>query len=144
VTDRNRLGSLLARERAAFAAGHPRSAQAFAAAQHLFGGVPMTCLATRYAGGVRDIFAARAAPWSVSQLGARAEYRFAARPPRTGTESHLAGDPELDDYFHLYLVNRGVLLTPFHNMALMCPDTTAAQVDLHLALLRDAVAELLA
>jgi glutamate-1-semialdehyde 2,1-aminomutase len=104
----------------------------------------MTALATRYADGVRDIFAAHAAPWSVSQLGARAEYRFAARPPRTGTESHLAGDPELDDYFHLYLANRGVLLTPFHNMALMCPDTTTGQVDLHLALLRDAVAGLLA
>jgi glutamate-1-semialdehyde 2,1-aminomutase len=103
----------------------------------------MTALATRYAAGVTDIFATHGAPWSVSQLGARAEYRFAAQPPRSGTESHQAGDPELDDYFHLYLVNRGVLLTPFHNMALMCPQTTTGQVDMHLAVLRDAVAELL-
>jgi glutamate-1-semialdehyde 2,1-aminomutase len=103
----------------------------------------MTALATRYAVGVRDTFATRGAPWSVSQLGARAEYRFAAQPPRSGTESHRAGDPELDDYFHLYLVNRGVLLTPFHNMALMCPQTTTGQVDMHLAVMRDAVAELL-
>jgi glutamate-1-semialdehyde 2,1-aminomutase len=103
----------------------------------------MTTLATRYAAGVADIFAAHGAPWSVSQLGARAEYRFIASPPRTGTESNRAGDPELDDYFHLYLANRGVLLTPFHNMALMCPQTTAGQVDTHLAVLGDAVAELL-
>jgi glutamate-1-semialdehyde 2,1-aminomutase len=103
----------------------------------------MITLATRYADGARDAFAARGAPWSVSQLGARAEYRFAAPPPRTGTEANQAGDPELDDYFHLYLANRGVLLTPFHNMALMCPQTTAGQVDRHLAVLRDAVADLL-
>ncbi|MDQ2874227.1 MAG: transaminase [Actinomycetota bacterium] len=103
----------------------------------------MTALATRYAHGITGIFATYGAPWSVSQLGARAEYRFAVPPPRSGTESHRAGDPDLDDYFHLYLANRGVLLTPFHNMALMCPQTTTGQVDMHLAVMRDAVAELL-
>ncbi len=60
-----------------------------------------------------------------------------------GTESFEGTDEELDDYFHLYLANRGVLLTPFHNMALMSPATTEAQVDQHIALLNDAVAELL-
>lgn len=104
----------------------------------------MTALATRYAEGVREIFATYSAPWSISQLGARAEYRFTAPPPRNGTESRQALDPDLDDYFHLYLANRGVLLTPFHNMALMCPATTTAQVDLHLAVMRGATAELLA
>jgi glutamate-1-semialdehyde 2,1-aminomutase len=104
----------------------------------------MISLATRYADGIRDTFAAHGAPWSVSQLGARAEYRFTAQPPRSGIESHQATDLELDDYFHLYLANRGVILTPFHNMALMCPATTSEQVDTHLAVMRDAVAELLA
>ena len=104
----------------------------------------MISLATRYADGIRDIFAAHGAPWSISRLGARAEYRFTAQPPRSGTESHQATDLELDDYFHLYLANRGVILTPFHNMALMCPATTSGQVDTHLAVMRDAVAELLA
>jgi glutamate-1-semialdehyde 2,1-aminomutase len=79
----------------------------------------------------------------VSRLGARAEYRFASPAPRTGTESAAAADEELDEYLHLYLANRGVLITPFHNMALMCPATTDADVDLHTRLFADAVAELL-
>jgi glutamate-1-semialdehyde 2,1-aminomutase len=59
--------------------------------------------------------------------------------PRNGTDSHRATDVELEDYLHLFLVNRGVLLTPFHNMALMSPVTTAADVDTHLELLGAAV-----
>jgi glutamate-1-semialdehyde 2,1-aminomutase len=70
-------------------------------------------------------------PWSVISLGARAEYRFCAEPPRTGAESAAAGERNVEEYLHLYLLNRGVLITPFHNMALMCPATTLAQVDLH-------------
>ena len=69
--------------------------------------------------------------WTVSQLGARAEYRYADPPPRTGSESAAAADTELDDYLHAYLANRGVLITPFHNMALMSPETTDADVDRH-------------
>ena len=70
-------------------------------------------------------------PWSVSRLGARVEYRFCRPAPRTGGESAAANDAELEDYLHTYLANRGVLLTPFHNMALMSPATTAADVDRH-------------
>ena len=73
---------------------------------------------------MQEAIDAHGLPWSVVQLGARAEYRFASPPPRTGSESAAAGDPELDDYLHVYLANRGVLITPFHNMALMCPATT--------------------
>lgn len=103
----------------------------------------MIALATRYTDAVRDVFAAHEAPWTITQLGARAEYRFMPAAPLTGTESFAGTDEELDDYFHVYLANRGVLLTPFHNMALMSPATTEAQVDNHVALLNDAVAELL-
>jgi glutamate-1-semialdehyde 2,1-aminomutase len=81
-------------------------------------------------------------PGSVSRLGARAEYRFASPAPRTGSASAAAADEELDEYLHLYLANRGVLITPFHNMALMCPTTTEADVDLHTRHFGDAVAEL--
>jgi glutamate-1-semialdehyde 2,1-aminomutase len=101
----------------------------------------MTDRATRFTEGVREVIADL--PWSVAQLGARSEYRFASPPPRTGTESAAAADSELDDYLHTYLANRGVLITPFHNMALMCPDTTDADVDRHTEAFRAAVDELL-
>jgi glutamate-1-semialdehyde 2,1-aminomutase len=99
-------------------------------------------LGSRYAAGVRALFAECELPWTVTQLGARAEYRFMPRPARTGTEAAQAEDADLDDYVHIYLANRGVLLTPFHNMALMSPATTAAHVDQHLAVLREAVTDL--
>jgi len=101
----------------------------------------MTDRATRFTEGVREVIADL--PWSVAQLGARSEYRFVSPPPRTGTESAAAADSELDDYLHTYLANRGVLITPFHNMALMCPDTTDADVDRHTEAFRAAVDELL-
>ena len=103
----------------------------------------MIALATGYTDGVRALFTEFDLPWTITQLGARAEYRFSPTPPVNGAESDAAGDPELDDYLHAYLVNRGVLLTPFHNMALMSPQTTREQVDLHLEVLRAAVVELL-
>jgi glutamate-1-semialdehyde 2,1-aminomutase len=97
--------------------------------------------ATRFTEGVREVIGDL--PWTVNQIGARAEYRFASPPPRTGSESAAAGDPELDDYFHAYLANRGVLITPFHNMALMSPATTDDDVDRHTEAFRAAVHELL-
>jgi glutamate-1-semialdehyde 2,1-aminomutase len=78
----------------------------------------------------------------VSQLGARAEYRFTSPPPRNGSESHAAGDSELEDYLHVYLANRDILMTPFHNMALMCPATSEADVDRHHEIFSQAVEEL--
>jgi len=91
----------------------------------------MIALATRFTAGVQDTLDRHDLPWSVVQLGARAEYRFARPAPRTGTESAAAGDDEVEEYLHLALANRGILLTPFHNMALMCPETSVADVDLH-------------
>ncbi|MFE2538370.1 transaminase, partial [Streptomyces sp. NPDC059371] len=84
----------------------------------------MAKLSERFEAGVRAGIDAWGLPWSVSRLGARTEYRFADPAPRTGTESAAAADTELEDFLHLYLANRGILLTPFHNMALMCPATT--------------------
>jgi len=99
----------------------------------------MIGLSTRYTAGVDMMIARYGLPWSISQLGARAEYRFTKPAPRNGTESHRATDVELENFLHVFLVNRGVLLTPFHNMALMCPDTTSADVDEHLEVLNAAV-----
>ena len=104
--------------------------------------VHMIELATLYAHGVEGIISAHELPWSISQLGARAEYRFAAPAPRNGGESAAAHDPALEAYLHLFLSNRGVLITPFHNMALMCPETSRDDVDAHTALFAEAVADL--
>ena len=104
----------------------------------------MIALSTRFTEGVVATLEEYDVPWSISQLGARAEYRFARPAPRTGTESAHAEDDHLDEYLHLFMANRGVLMTPFHNMALMCPTTTAADVDLHTALFAEAVRRLVA
>jgi glutamate-1-semialdehyde 2,1-aminomutase len=104
----------------------------------------MIALADRYTDGVRGVIETRNLPWNIVQLGARAEYRFCQQPPRTGGESEAAADPLLDEYLHLYAVNRGVLLTPFHNMALMCPATTEADVDAHTRVFAAAADDLLA
>ena len=102
----------------------------------------MVELATAFTAGVQATFDELDVPWSVSQLGARAEYRFARPAPRTGEESAAAADDELDAYLHLALCNRGVLMTPFHNMALMCPQTSRADVDRHTEVFREVVGAL--
>jgi glutamate-1-semialdehyde 2,1-aminomutase len=89
-----------------------------------------------------DTIARHGMPWTVTRLGARAEYRFCSPAPANGTQSHQAEDHALDEYLHLAMSNRGVLVTPFHNMVLMCPETTAADVDLHGELFDEAVARL--
>jgi glutamate-1-semialdehyde 2,1-aminomutase len=100
-------------------------------------------VATTFAAGVRKIIDGYALAWSVAQLGARVEYRFATPAPRTGTASAACADPELEDFLHVYLINRGILLTPFHNMALMSPDTTVDDVARHHQVFDAALGELL-
>ncbi len=100
-------------------------------------------LATRFAAGVRDALARHGAPWHVTQLGCRAEYAFLPEPPRNGTQAHAAADHGLERFLHLHALNRGVLLTPFHNMALMSPATTQADVDRHTEVFDAALGELL-
>lgn len=102
----------------------------------------MTALADRFADGVQAVIDEQDLPWSVSRLGARAEYRFCKPAPRTGGESAAAQDDDLEDYLHVYLANRGVLMTPFHNMALMSPVTTEADVDKHTEVFTAALKEL--
>ena len=103
----------------------------------------MTALAERFEDGVHEVIQSRRLPWCLARLGARVEYRFCAEVPRTGSESFAAQDTDLNEYFHLSALNRGILITPFHNMALMCPETTTADVDLHSAVFAQAVDELI-
>jgi glutamate-1-semialdehyde 2,1-aminomutase len=100
-------------------------------------------LAKRFASSIRQVIASRQLPWHIVQLGARSEYRFSPLPPRNGGESARIADPDLDAYLHCYLLNRGILITPFHNMALMAPTTTAEDVDRHVEVFADAADELL-
>ncbi len=102
----------------------------------------MIANAERFEAGVAAAIAARELPWSITRLGCRAEYMFAAEPPHNGAEAAAAMDEELDSLLHLYMLNRGILLTPFHMMALMSPATTAEQVDLHTEAFAEATAEL--
>jgi glutamate-1-semialdehyde 2,1-aminomutase len=104
----------------------------------------MIPLARRFTDGASGEIKKHGLPWNVQQLGARAEYTFREKPPRNGGESVAAADFELERFLHLYALNRGVLLTPFHNMALMCPATTPDDVDLHTQTFAVAAAELTA
>ena len=91
----------------------------------------MIPLAERFTSGVERIIRARALPWHVTRLGCRAEYWFIEEPPKNGGQAASAVDRQLDHFMHLATLNRGILLTPFHNMALICPATTEADVDRH-------------
>jgi glutamate-1-semialdehyde 2,1-aminomutase len=81
-------------------------------------------------------------PWIVKRLGNRSEYWFRPTPPRNGGEAFAAIDHELDRYMHLFALNRGILMTPFHNMALISPEITEADVDYHAKVFREAVSSL--
>ena len=102
----------------------------------------MIALCERFVAGVRDTLSEHDVPWSIVPLGARAELSFAAQPPRTGGESAARHDGPLEDFLHLFMLNRGVLITPFHNMALMSPATTEADVDRHTEVFAEALAAL--
>jgi glutamate-1-semialdehyde 2,1-aminomutase len=102
----------------------------------------MIPLANRFADAVANQIRAADLPWNVTRLGARAEYTFSPHAPRNGGQSAAAADFDLERFLHLYTLNRGVLLTPFHNMALMCPATTESDIDLHTKIFAEATREL--
>jgi glutamate-1-semialdehyde 2,1-aminomutase len=102
----------------------------------------MIPMAERWTEGVAKAIAEFDLPWTVTRLGCRAEYLFAPQTPRNGTEAHDAMDFELERFMHLYAMNRGILLTPFHNMALMSPVTSKEDIDQHTKAFRDAAKEL--
>jgi glutamate-1-semialdehyde 2,1-aminomutase len=102
-----------------------------------------TRLAARWAEGVESAIRERRLPWHVVTLGCRAEYWFRPTPPRNGGEAAASVDPDLDRYMHLAALNRGFLITPFHNMALVAPGTSVADIDRHTEAFRDSVEALL-
>ena len=99
-------------------------------------------LARRWAEGVQHVITHFGVPWHVVQMGTRAEYRFRTTAPTNGTEGARVINAELDRYLHLGALNRGVLMTPFHSMALLSPAHTTADVDLHTAVFGELVGRL--
>jgi glutamate-1-semialdehyde 2,1-aminomutase len=91
----------------------------------------MIALAGRLRESIEHLIRAEQLPWNVTQLGCRVEYSFLPRAARDGSSAHAGADRELESYLHLYLLNRGVLITPFHNMVLISPATTAADMEQH-------------
>lgn len=91
----------------------------------------MLPLAKRFEKGVKDVIEEYEVPWHVTRLGVRIEYHNSPTPPRNGSEYEKTKDPELEKLLHLMALNRGILMTPFHNMALISPYTTAKDVDHH-------------
>ena len=99
--------------------------------------------ANRWADGVEEVFARRGVGWSVTRLGARAEYHFTPEAPRSGGEAAAAVHHEMERYLHLHALNRGIILTPFHNMALFSPATPHSAADQHSEALDAAIAALI-
>ncbi len=104
--------------------------------------VGMEQLAVAWTDGVQGVLDATGLPWHVTRLGSRAEYAFSRHAPHDGAEAAAADDFPLQQYLHLQALNRRVLLTPFHNMALMSPATIRADVDAHTAAFAEAAAAL--
>lgn len=89
----------------------------------------MIAMAERLEDGLEQLIAAEELPWHVQRVGARLEVGFTREPPRTGRQSLAGLPPLLPEAIRLYLLNRGIVITPFHNMMLMSPVTPAAGVD---------------
>jgi len=102
----------------------------------------MIAMAERLVDGVQQTIDDRGLPWHVTRLGCRAEYLFQSNRPRNGAEALISEDQDLDAFIHLYMMNRGILMTPFHNMVLMCPDTSEQDVDRHNEVFENATREL--
>jgi glutamate-1-semialdehyde 2,1-aminomutase len=103
----------------------------------------MIALGERFEQGVQGVIDTRGLPFHVTRLGCRVEYLFRQDRARNGSEAAAAQDDELDPFIHLYLLNRGILMTPFHNMALMSPATSAEDVDRHTEVFAQAADELI-
>lgn len=96
----------------------------------------------RFEEGVNQVISERDLGWHAVRIGCRIEYKFRPDQPRNGSEAVAAEDPELDRFMHLHALNRGILMTPFHSMALMSPATTDADVDRHTEAFAEAVEDL--
>lgn len=134
------IGTTLTANALAFAAMRANLEQVMTAAAYAH----MLPLATQLADGLRELIAAKDLPWCVTQVGARVEFQFAKNAPKNGSEARAIMDHELEQTLHLYCLNRGVLVTPFHNMLLLSPQTKSEHIERLLNTLGDCLDELTA
>jgi glutamate-1-semialdehyde 2,1-aminomutase len=99
-------------------------------------------LAAKWVKNVQSVIDEFSLPWQVSRIGCRGEYSFRPTAPKNGREAADADDFELQQYLQLHAINRGVLMTPFHNMALMSPETSERDLKRHSKHFREAVTAL--
>ncbi len=100
-------------------------------------------LASRFNEGVQNVIKEFDLPWNSTQLGCRTEYWFRKKPAENGAQAAAACDFELEQYMHLATLNRGILMTPFHNMALIAAQTTVEDIDKHTEAFREMVQNIL-
>ncbi len=103
---------------------------------------PLHKLARWLEKGIADVIIKYKAPWHVVRVGARVEFMCSPNRPRNGGEAGLIIHRPIDMAVHHYLLNRGVVITPFHNMMLVCPATSEAHVEALIQGLDDCLAEL--
>jgi glutamate-1-semialdehyde 2,1-aminomutase len=103
---------------------------------------PLIVLARRLERGVADVIIKYNLAWHVTRVGARMEFMCCETPPRNGYEASQVIYRPIDVAVHHYLLNRGVVITPFHNMMLVCPATTEQDIDKLLSALDACVSEL--
>jgi len=103
----------------------------------------MMPLAKRFEKGIKDTFDETGLPWHVVRLGVRVEYHSTPKMPKNGAEYEASKDCKLEKLMHLMALNRGILLTPFHNMALISPATTVRDVDHHTKVFRACIEKLI-
>jgi glutamate-1-semialdehyde 2,1-aminomutase len=102
----------------------------------------MMALASRLSEGLKTLIARHGLPWCVTQVGARTEFQFCDTPPTNGTEADRILDGDLEKIIHLFLLNRGILITPFHNMMLVCPQTRPENIERFLQVFDECIRQL--
>ncbi|MEJ1159043.1 aspartate aminotransferase family protein [Prosthecomicrobium sp. N25] len=132
------LGTTLSANALAFAAMRATLAEVMTDAAYAH----MTDLAAELAEGLRAVIRGANLPWCVTAVGARVEFMLAPAPPRTGGEAGRIGEPAIEGAIRLALLNRGLVVTPFHGMMLVAPTTTRQDVDRLLAGSAEVVAEI--
>lgn len=104
----------------------------------------MLTLAATLEQGLNTLLERHTLPWCITRIGARLELQFCPSAPVNAKEARAAQHDDLEHAIHLYLLNRGVLLTPFHNMMLVCPETRQTDLDTLLKVLDECLTALTA